>query len=215
MICYDEKNIVRSMDDLSKMFDIDEKTLTKLSKDFEIIWQEIKYSKETDTNDLKNESINLYNNSNSNTSNFNSNTNTNNDNNLYTVSENNTEVSSNLETPTQHVDVKTQKQITSEKRRKKHIDILNDHINTLTHYLRKLNIGSNQHQYFIELYTKIYNDRVLLEHIPRSKCSVIIYQGCLDRNININTANIIRICQTSDVTFNKCYKKFKAIYLEN
>lgn len=188
IICYDEHNIVRSLDDLSQMFDIEEKTLIKLSKDFEIIWQEIKYTKENDTNNLKNKSRIDYSNDQKSTKN------------------------TKLLLPTKPIQTtKTLQHI----KKKKYTNILTEHINTLTHFLIKLSISNIYHHYFIELYTKIYNDRVLLEHIPRSKCSIIIYQGCLDNNININTNDIITICRTSNVTFNKCYKKFKNLYLDN
>jgi transcription initiation factor TFIIIB Brf1 subunit/transcription initiation factor TFIIB len=184
MICYDEYNIVRSLDDLSQMFDIDEKTLIKLSKDFEIIWQEVKYTKENDTTELKNKSKKEYNE-------------------VHSIAS--TEKFSEKE-------IKENKKKQSQKNYK---NILSEHTNTLLHYVRKLSIPSHYHSYFIELYTKIYNDRVLLEHIPRSKFAVIIHQGCIDNKININIADIVSICRTSDVTFNKCYKKFKAIYISD
>jgi transcription initiation factor TFIIIB Brf1 subunit/transcription initiation factor TFIIB len=188
MICYDEHDIVRSLDDLSQMFDIDEKTLIKLSKDFEIIWQEVKYTKDNDTKELKNKSIEAYN------------------------QEHN---SFSCDSSLTGEEIETHKRnIKKQQKQKNHKNILSEHINTMMHFIRKLSIPSHYNSYFIELYTKIYNDRVLLEHIPRSKFAVIIYQGCLDNNVNVNTSDIISICRTSDVTFNKCYKKFKALYIQ-
>jgi transcription initiation factor TFIIIB Brf1 subunit/transcription initiation factor TFIIB len=192
MICYDDQGIVRSLDELSQMFDIDEKTLIKLSKDFEIIWQEVKYSKENDTNELKNKSREDYN--------LEHNDSINDKNKLILSSK--------------EIEEKKQK-MKKQQKQKNYKNILSEHVNTLLHFVRKLSISSHYHSYFIELYTKIYNDRVLLEHIPRSKFAVIIYQGCLDNNINVNINDIIHICRTSDVTFNKCYKKFKAIYIQD
>lgn len=168
LICFEEEGIVKDIDDISQIFDIDEKLLIKLSKEFEITWQEIKYTEQQTDDKFK-----------------------------YTKSNN---------------DVKFNNKNISKKNEN---DILITHLNNLTCYLKKCQIPNIRQQYFKDLYTKIFKDRQLLEHIQKSKFAVVIYQSCLDNNIDIELKTIINICKTSYVTFNKCYKKFKNIYLVN
>jgi transcription initiation factor TFIIIB Brf1 subunit/transcription initiation factor TFIIB len=214
MLCFEEKGYIKTVDEVAQMFDIEEKTLIKLSKEFEIVWQEIKYDEDDKTSKLQQKSF-INNNANENISNktqlsiniikskikeFEQND---------ILDFKNTEELNKLIEQKAHIDAVNEKHVIESNKY-----ILNNQLNNLVYYLKKLKIPNTYFKYFKDLYTQIFNDRVLLEHIPKSKFAVIIYQGCINNNINIDINLIIKACKTSDVTFNKCYKKFKNIYLE-
>lgn len=192
-LCFIDKGLFKCDSVVSNMFDIDEKLYNKLFKDFELIWKELKRKESINTKELKKESI-YYNTSYKNTQN------------------NTTNLHSKKLNSYKHIITNTENNnVNITDNNKNNINnydyILNNDNNKLVFYLKKCNIDNEYFDMFIDYNNKVYTNKILSNHIPRSRYAVIIYKVCMDNNIDCNKYNIIKNCRTSEVTFNKCFSK--------
>lgn len=178
-ICFTEKGMFKCDSEVSQMFDINEKLYNKLFKDFELVWKELKKNERFTTSNIINKSI----------SNYNSNSNT------------QLHQSKNINTDTNITNFE------STTNTSKYNNIIDSDNNKLIYYLKKNNINQAYFDLFINFNTEIINSKKLSNHIPRSRYAVIIYYICQKNNIDCNKYNIIKLCRTSEVTFNKCLAK--------
>lgn len=77
----------------------------------------------------------------------------------------------------------------------------------LRKYVSKSGISSIYHEKFYQLNDWIAERYILAQHIPKSRYACLIYLVSELYALNIDKHKIISLCETSNVTINKCYNK--------
>ena len=77
----------------------------------------------------------------------------------------------------------------------------------LRKYVSKSGISSIYHEKFYQLNDWIAERYILAQHIPKSRYACLIYLVSELYALNVDKHKIISLCETSNVTINKCYNK--------
>jgi transcription initiation factor TFIIIB Brf1 subunit/transcription initiation factor TFIIB len=77
----------------------------------------------------------------------------------------------------------------------------------LRKYVSKSGISAIYHEKFYQLNDWIAERYILAQHIPKSRYACLIYLVSELYALNIDKHKIISLCETSNVTINKCYNK--------
>jgi hypothetical protein len=210
-LCFMEKDMFKCDSEVSQMFDINEKLYNKLFKDFELVWKELKKNERFKNKTLRNMSIDNI------TSNeYDKFDNPNNVNNFMGCISSNMLLNPDNGTLNITNDTKINDIIVSSANitnfentteTSKYNNIVETDNNKLIYYLKRCNIDNSYFDLFIKFNKDIIMKKILSNHIPRSRYAVIIYYICQQYNIECNKYNIIKVCRTSEVTFNKCLTK--------
>lgn len=105
--------------------------------------------------------------------------------------------------------------IAQEKSVEIHIDnvkMINDDNKKLRKYLVELNVESIYFNDVFKINEWVLKNNVLISHIPKSRYACLIYLLDQIYELGMDKSVIIRACDTSNVTVNKCFNKIVPFY---
>lgn len=214
IIAHKIKGYDRDMTDIAALFALDVRILRKMVKEYERIWKEI-LEKESDEQDmLASESIvnhiefvatagTVAATSNSSASDLpTKKTNMSSGQNMQHVD------SAGVSTPTPAIIQQQQPPASDNKK------MIIDDNKKLKKYLIQLNVESIYFDDVFRINEWVINKNVLISHIPKSRYACLIYLLDQIYELGVEKSGIIRACDTSNVTINKCFNKLVPFYEE-
>jgi transcription initiation factor TFIIIB Brf1 subunit/transcription initiation factor TFIIB len=94
------------------------------------------------------------------------------------------------------------------------VDTIADDNKKLRRYLVELGIGQEYYDDVFKINKWIIESKILISHIPKSRYACLLYLIDQMYELGIDKALIIRLCDTSNVTINKCFNKLTTYYSE-
>ena len=197
----------RDYKEVADMFDIDIKVLRSMSKEYEFIWKELQDIEAEEQATLVQQSIDEENRElKSELSKQTNQTNT------YGTPQFSGILPSQAIKPLSKIDELVQNDKPTEPLIKKESDQLfrqrqEEDNGKLRKYVAKSGIQAIYHDKFFKLNDWIAERYILAQHIPKSRYACLIFLVSELYALNVDKHKIISLCETSNVTINKCYNK--------
>lgn len=200
----------RDYKEVADMFDIDIKVLRSMSKEYEFIWKELQDIDAEEQATLVQQSIDEENRELK--SELSKQTNQANQTNTYGTPQFSGIPPSQAIKPLSKIDELVQNDKPTEPLIKKESDQLfrqrqEEDNGKLRKYVIKSGIHAIYHDKFFKLNDWIAERYILAQHIPKSRYACLIFLVSELYALNVDKHKIISLCETSNVTINKCYNK--------